>query len=92
MRGGLGQDVEAKECQACVSSALQGVVLLDAFPKASVDLHVLVVEAQGGARHTDQVTWRMQMVGGHRTDAPIYNIAVARRGGDFARIKSWGWV
>mmetsp|Transcript_29581 Transcript_29581/g.56837 ORF Transcript_29581/g.56837 Transcript_29581/m.56837 type:complete len:257 (+) Transcript_29581:93-863(+) len=42
------QDVEAKECQACVSSALQGVVLLDAFPKASVDLHVLVVEAQGG--------------------------------------------
>mmetsp|Transcript_37546 Transcript_37546/g.63205 ORF Transcript_37546/g.63205 Transcript_37546/m.63205 type:complete len:254 (-) Transcript_37546:241-1002(-) len=43
-----GQDPEAKDITFAVQGALQGAVLLEAFPKAIVDVQILVVEGQGG--------------------------------------------
>jgi hypothetical protein len=42
------QDPEAKDITFAVQGALQGAVLLEAFPKAIVDVQILVVEGQGG--------------------------------------------
>lgn len=42
------QDADAKQCAAAVQRALEGVVLLEAFPKSVVDVHILIVEGQGG--------------------------------------------
>lgn len=44
----FGQDPEAKDITTAVHGALQGSVLLDAFPKAIVDVQILIVEGQGG--------------------------------------------
>lgn len=44
----FSNDLEAKEITATVQKALQGVVLLSAFPKATVDLNILIVQAEGG--------------------------------------------
>ena len=42
------QDPEAKDITTAVHGALQGSVLLDAFPKAIVDVQILIIEGQGG--------------------------------------------
>mmetsp|Transcript_14207 Transcript_14207/g.30408 ORF Transcript_14207/g.30408 Transcript_14207/m.30408 type:complete len:253 (+) Transcript_14207:156-914(+) len=43
-----GQDPEAKDITTAVHGALQGAVLLDAFPKAIVDVQIMIIESQGG--------------------------------------------
>ena len=47
------QDPEAKDITTAVHGALQGSVLLDAFPKAIVDVQILIVEGQGGMPYSD---------------------------------------
>eukprot|EP00238_Polyblepharides_amylifera_P004984 CAMPEP_0196593818 /NCGR_PEP_ID=MMETSP1081-20130531/76656_1 /TAXON_ID=36882 /ORGANISM="Pyramimonas amylifera, Strain CCMP720" /LENGTH=252 /DNA_ID=CAMNT_0041917913 /DNA_START=40 /DNA_END=798 /DNA_ORIENTATION=+ len=43
-----GQDVEARDAGVMVQRALEGAVLLETFPKAVVEVHVLVMQAAGG--------------------------------------------
>jgi ribonuclease PH len=42
------EDADSKQCAATIQAALEGVVLLEEFAKSVVDVHILVVEGQGG--------------------------------------------
>ena len=42
------EDADTKQCAAAIQAALEGVLLLEEFAKSVVDVHILVVEGQGG--------------------------------------------
>ena len=46
-RGKFGQSLEERELSASVVTALQGVVMVETFPKASLDVYCTILEAGG---------------------------------------------
>lgn len=46
-RGKFGQSLEERELSATLLTALQGVVLVETFPKASLDVYCTILEAGG---------------------------------------------